>query len=327
MAGKSSLPLLLIAGGAAVLVATKSKKKKTHKAAGADALDPNSAEQKVLPELAGDEVGFSADYSNYHVGATWTLRHLEIFLNERRLAGTLLTKVEPGLLYQYLVDNPATFLGDLFGASKNTGLWLYGTLWAVATFGATAHAFGFAGAAARSVAGIGINARALPAAIGANQAAAVQVAATKIPRFQQWMANMRNTRAGLAAAKRQGFKASAKMMSASGALGGASAANSLGIGRVAMTISQNAAKLGTGVALTALANDSIPEGYSDDLAASALEAQMEFADAYTVKVGAAGIPYPISSLPGTDENPAVQAFNKLIMSHIIKFQMSSYENS
>lgn len=326
MAGKSSLPLLLIAGGAAVLVATK-KKKKTHKAASADALDPNSPEQKVLPELASDEVGFSADFTNHHVGATWRHRHLETFLNERRLAGTLLTKTEPGLLYEYLVDNPATFLGDLFGASKNTGLWIYGGLWAVATLGASAHALGFAGGAARSVAGIGINARALPAAVGANQAAAVQAAATKIPRFQQWMANMRNTRAGLAAARRQGLKASAKMMSASGALGGASAASSLGVGRVAMTISQNAAQLGTGVALTALASDSIPEGYSDDLAASALEAQMEFASQYTVKVGAAGIEFPISSLPGTEENPAVQSFNKLIMDHIIKFQMSSYDDS
>lgn len=322
--------MLLLAGGAALVVAGSKKKKKK---AEEPAIDPGEAAieddpaQKVLPPIAKDtnEVVFSGDFSKFEIGAKWRFDTLDHWLNERRKDGMLMTKRrEQGVLYELLIDNPRTFIGDLLGVSPNTAMWIYGGLWAVATVGVTAHAIGFAGAGARTVSTLGGTARALPAAVGAEQASAVAIAAAKTPRFKIFMANMRNTRAGIAQLRKQGIKPSAKMLSASGALGGAKAATSLGIGRAGMLMSQKSAAVGTGVALTALTEDGVPEGYSEDLAASAMEAAMEFAAEHSVKVGPGKVEFPMSSLPGTDENPAVQEFNKIIMDYIVRFQSSEF---
>lgn len=318
-----------------MLVAGKKKNKKSSSGAavgGGDegaAMSPDDPQQSVLPQMqSGDEVVFSADFTRYEVGATWRYRTLDAWLNERRIEGKLLTKqmVEPGLLYQFLVDNPSTFLGELFGASKETGKWIYGSLWAVATLGITVQAMGYAAGAARGVTEAGIAARALPAAVGASEAASVAAAATKVPRFKMMMANLRNARAGIAAARRRGIKSSAKMMNFSGQIGAARAVNSMRIGNAAQIISKKAAGLGAGVAATALMEGNVSEGYSEDLAASGLEALADFTAEHSVRVGPAGIEFPIGSLPGTDDTPAVQDFNKFMIGYIMRFQMSTYED-
>ena len=327
--------MILLAGGAALVVAGKKKKKKKSGAAASPGGDESATmpdddpSQSALASMEGDsnQVVFSADFSNYEVGAVWRYKTLDAWLNERRLAGKLLTKEseQPGLLYELLIDNPSTFLGELFGQGKETGKWIYASLWAMATLGVTAQAFGFAGGAARSVANLGITTRALPAAVGASEAAAVTQAATKLPRFKLFMASMRNTRAGLAAAKRQGIKSSAKMMTYSGQLGAARAVNGMRIGNTAQIISSKAAMAGSVVAAEALFADGMPEDYSADLAASAMEAVAEFTAEHEVKVGLAGIPFKIAAMPGTDENPAVQDFNKFITNYVMRFQKSTYE--
>jgi hypothetical protein len=105
--------------------------------------------------------------------------------------------------------------------------------------------------------------------------------------------------------------------------GGMQQMSKFGVSKAIVMLSGGAAGLGASMAGGLVAEAGVEAAFSEDLAASAVEAAGEFSISHSVSV--AGVDVPIALLPSSDEYPAVQEFNRIIMNYIIKFQKRTFE--
>jgi hypothetical protein len=293
---KNALPLLVAGGAALLLLGGKKKKSRSAGIVFEDEMVTGGA-----PVAQPESVAFSADLQQFDIGATWRIRVLDHWLNERRKAGHLATvRHNAGWLYELLVDSPTTFLGDITGLGKTGGQVIYGGLWLMATLGVGIYASGFAAAGANLQA----------ATQAANATRAMQILG---PRATQLAGNL----------YRKGFSSS-QIALALKDFGGTEQMARFGVSKAIVKLSGGAAGMGGSMAAALLAEAGVDSAYSPDLAASATEAAGAFMMTHNVEI--AGESIPIALLPSGDDYPAVQAFNKIIMEYIIKFQKRTFED-
>jgi len=294
---KSALPLLAAGGAALLLLGGKKKKRKSSGTSIVfdDGENVAGGDLDQAPPATSEGVTFSPNLNAYEIGATWRIRKLDAYLDDRRREG-LLTTVDhdAGWLYSLLVDDPTTWLGDITGLGKTGGTVIYGALWIMATVGVGVYATGFAAA-------------------GSNITAATQAASTT--RAAQILGPEAMSLASRLYS--QGF-GSSQIALALKDLGGMTNLARFGIGKSFAMLSGGAAGMGGSMATGVLAEAGIDSAFAPDLAASAVEAAADFSRSYHVNV--AGMMVPIALLPSSDEYPAVQEFNKLIMNYIVGFQ-------
>lgn len=291
-----ALPLLL-AGGAALLLLGKKKPKRAH---------VHFEEEEIvgwgeLPEPRPNEVLFSPDLDEFKIGSGYKHRVLDAWLNERRLQGKLATvDHDKGILYRTFIEDPTTWLGDITGTGKVGGSVIYGALWLMATAGIGIYASGVARA------GINIHA----AMQAASRTRAMQILGSRTVSLAEglYKKGLSNTRIGFA------------MLD----FGGAQSLTRYGVGQAIAAMSSGAVGAGTTLAASILTEIGVNAGYSEDLAASAAEAAAEFTMNHTVNI--MGEHVPIALLPSSNDYPAVQEFNKWIMSYIIRFQKMHFED-
>ena len=287
---KSAAPLLL-AGGAALLFLCKKKKKKR----ASDFVFDDEVITAGAGSAPSEGVVFSPNMGEFDIGATWRIRILDQWLNNRRLSGELATvDHNAGWLYTLLVDDPSTFLGDISGLGKTGGSVIYGGLWLMATAGIGIYASGFASA------GTSIQA----ATQAANATRAMQILGPQATKLAGTL-------------YKKGF-GSSQIALALMDFGGMNQMKKFGVSKAIVALSGGAAGLGASMSAALLAEAGVDAAFSPDLAASAIESAAEFGLQHNVSV--AGVEVPIALLPSSDEFPAVQEFNKLIMNYIIKFQ-------
>jgi len=290
------LPLAAAAGALLLLSGKKKKKKST-----SIVFDDGDTIIGGEPKASTDGVTFLPDLNKYDVGPMWTFRVLDPWLNEQRKAGKLLTvNHNEGWLYELLIENPTTFLGDITGLGKTGGSVIYGGLWLMATAGIGIYASGFASA-------------------GANIQAATQAASAT--RAMQILGPEATKLAGVLYHK--GFAAS-QIALALADFGGTQQMAKFGVSKAIVAISAGAAGLGASMSAALLAETGINAAFSGDLAASATEAAGEFMMNHKANVG--GVMIPLALLPSGDRYPAVQEFNKQLMNYIIKFQKRTFED-
>lgn len=286
---KSAVPLLL-AGGAALLFLSKKKKKRP-----SDFVFDDEVITAGAGSAPSEGVVFSPNMGEFDIGATWRIRILDQWLNNRRLSGELATvDHNAGWLYTLLVDDPSTFLGDISGLGKTGGSVIYGGLWLMATAGIGIYASGFASTGASIQA----------ATQAANATRAMQILG---PRATQLAGTL----------YKKGF-GSSQIALALMDFGGTNQMKKFGVSKAIVALSAGAAGLGASMSAALLAETGVDAAFSPDLAASAIESAAEFSLQHNVSV--AGVEVPIALLPSSDEFPAVQELNKLIMNYIIKFQ-------
>ena len=294
MSNKAALPLL--AAGAALLILSGKKKKKR----GSDFVFDDEAISGGAGAAPSAGVVFSPDMGSFDMGATWRYSVLDNWLNERRLSGKLATvDRDAGWLYTLLVDDPSTWLGDISGLGKTGGAVIYGGLWLMATAGVGIYASGWA------TAGANIQA----ATQAANATRAMQILGPKATKLAGEL-------------YRKGFGGSQVALALKD-FGGMQQMSKFGVSKAIVMLSGGAAGLGASMAAGLVAETGIEAAFSPDLAASAVEAAGEFSISHSVEV--AGVSVPIALLPSGDGYPAVQEFNKFIMSYIIRFQKSTFE--
>ncbi len=300
---KSNAPLLIGAAAALLLMSGKKKRSSTSESFGEDTVAGGSESEAVLPDF--NSVAFSPDFSDMKIGGGWTIRVLDDWLNDRRLAGKLLTKDnDDWSLYQIFVDNPTTFLGDITGTGQVGGTVIYGTLWLVAA----------------SVLGVFW---AGESGIGTTGGAAL-ASASQVTRAGAWLrqaatgASSRLTKAGWPSSR-----ADLAMRSIAGAKNLERTAKLVGVSKGVSMMSAGASLAGRTAAFSVLAEMGLDSAFGPDLVASSVEAAAEFVSTHNVSVGGADI--SIAVLPSGDEFPKVQEFNKYIMNYIIKFQKSTFE--
>jgi hypothetical protein len=294
-----ALPLL-VAGGAALLLLGGKKKRKS-----SDEYIEFEDEMVIggggLKLSSNESVAFTPDLDAFEIGATWRIRVLDQWLNERRKAGHLATVNRNAVwLYNLLVDSPTTFLGDITGLGKTGGTVIYGGLWLMATLGIGVYASGFAAA-------------------GANIQAATQAA--NATRAMQILGPKATQLAGQL--YRKGF-GSSQIALALMDFGGMEQMAKFGVAKAIVKLSGGAAGVGGSMAAALLAESGVDSIYSADLAASATEAAGDFMMTHNVEV--AGESVPIALLPSGDDYPAVQEFNMIIMEYILKFQKRTFED-
>ena len=255
----------------------------------------------MAPTPPSDGVTMSTDLRAMKVGPTWPYRTLDEWLNERRLSGKLsLVDGNSGWLYNTLVGDPTTWIGDITGLGKTAGSVIYGGLWIMATAGVGIYASGFA-------------------ASGATVQAAGQAATAT--RAMQILGPRATQIAGQLYKK--GF-AGTQMASMLADFGGTNQLAKFGVSKSITMMSYGAAGLGASMAAALLAEAGIDAAFSPDVGASATEAAAEFSLAHNVIVG--GVDVPIALLHSSDEFPAVQELNKFIMGYILRFQKSTFED-
>jgi len=303
---KNNTGLILGVGAATLLLMSGKKKKKSASSAESfdeDVIAGGDESEAAVPDF--NSVTFSPDFSDMKVGGGWSIRVLDDWLNDRRLAGKLLTKDnDDWSLYQIFVDNPTTFLGDITGTGQIGGSFIYGTLWLVAASGLGVFWAGASG-------------------LGTTGSAAL-ANASQVTRAGVWLrqaatgASSRLTKAGWASSR--GDRAMKTIAAAENLHKTAKVA---GVSRGVSLLSTGAGDAGKLAALSILAEAGIDSAFGPDLAASAVEAAAQFVSTHSVSVGGADI--SIAVLPSGDEFPKVQEFNKYIMNYIIKFQKSTFE--
>jgi len=296
---KKSLPLFL-AGGAALLLLSGKKKKRTGRSISFDdeLVVGGNGELEVSSPT---EVVFSPDLDRYVVGSSFRIKVLDAWLDKRRREGKLATMDhDAGWFFDLIIDDPTTFLGDITGTGKVGGQVIYSALWLMATFGIGAYIGGFASMGAT------INA----ARTAGSATRAAQVLGPRALGIAE----------GMYAKGFGGSKIALALMD----FGGMQSLSAFGIGKAIALTSAGAAASGAGLSAGVLAEMGINEAYSEDLAASAVEAAADFTASHTVTV--AGEQVPIALLPSGDEFPKVQEFNKMIMNYIIKFQKRHFED-
>lgn len=288
-----------MAAGAAILLLNRGGKKAKKKKSSMTFDDDMVVGGGGLTLSHPTEVKFSSDLSKYEVGSSFRVKVLDAWLEKRRRAGKLATvNHNAGWFYNLVIDDPTTFLGEITGTGKVGGNVIYSALWLMATMGIGVYIGGFG---------------AMGASINAARTAASTTRAAQIlgPRAMSIAQSM----------YAKGFGGT-KIAVALADFGGMQALGSFGIGKAVALTSGGAAASGFALSSGVLAEVGINELYSEDLAASAVEAAAEFTASYSVTI--LGEQVPMALLPSGDEFPAVQEFNKFIIGYIIKFQQRHF---
>ncbi len=114
-----------------------------------------SAASAAKVTVGAREVYISPDYGQLKIGSSWRIAVLDQFLEQRRLAGSLITDPKGIDITDLLVNDPSQFIGELLGfegeTAQNVGYAIYGALWIMATGGLAAEAMVASGAVAISV--------------------------------------------------------------------------------------------------------------------------------------------------------------------------------
>lgn len=291
------LPLLLAGGATLLLLGGKKKRRASGEVMVFE--DDTVVGGDALPKVESAEVAFTPDLTKFKVGSSWKIKVLDAWLNERRVEGRLATvDHEEGWLYDLLIDDPTTWLGDITGTGKTGGTVIYAALWLMATVGVGIYASGFAAA--------GANIQAATAA--ANTTRAMQILG---PRATQLAGQLYH----------KGFSSS-QIALALKDFGGMQSLARFGVGEGIAGISGGAAGMGVSMTTALLAESGVSAAFSNDVAASATEAAADFTLTHSVTI--AGEKIPIALLPAS--YPSVQEFNKFIMAYIIKFQKMHFRD-
>jgi hypothetical protein len=292
-----ALPLL-VAGGAALLLLGGKKKRRTSSIS----FDEGEVVTGGLHLPSNESVAFTPDLDQFKIGPTWRIRVLDQWLNERRKAGKLATvDHDAGWFYDLVIHDPSTFIGEITGLGETGGDIIYSALWLMATSGVSLWHAGAAWMRYHVQAGHHLG---------------------KLPEVYRRMGRV----AGKIVEEKRKWKIpDSEITRWLELMGDAEMAHSLGIlATPARYLSVGATKSGAAMAAGVLAEAGVNEAYSQDLAASAIEAAADFMESHDVNIGRLSV--PIALLPPGEDYPAVQEFNKIIMNYIVKFQHSTFED-
>jgi hypothetical protein len=95
---------------------------------------PVEPKDSDLPTMGFRDIGVSNDYSAAKIGAHWEISVLHPFLEEERTAGRLAVMNHDSSVWDWLVAEPTSFVGDLVGSQAAGGA-IYTALWITATGG------------------------------------------------------------------------------------------------------------------------------------------------------------------------------------------------